>query len=376
MFESEYPPLMQRALTLAMCGRGWVEPNPMVGCVIVKNGETIGEGYHQKFGGPHAEPNALAACREWTRGATAVVTLEPCCHTGKKTPPCVPALIAAGINCVVIAATDPNPQVSGRGIEQLRAANIEVITGVLQSQSEQLNAAFFCRSRLGRPYVTLKWAQTADGKIAGAMGQRLPISGPAAARLVHQLRAYSDAILIGINTALVDDPMLTVRDMPPRRLLLRVVLDRRLRLPITSRLVRTAAAYRLLVYCDANARPAAVAALRQRNVEVMPIGTHLPDVLADLHARDVTHLLVEPGPTLAASFLAANLADRVWIIRAPKQLDEATAPAAVKIDFPPTGNMVIGDDALTEYLNPASAAYFGLHPSPDFQLAGSASNNL
>jgi len=371
MLESDDELVMQRALKLAMCGRGWVEPNPMVGCVIVKDDETIGEGYHQKFGGPHAEPNALAACREWTRGATAVVTLEPCCHTNKKTPPCVPALIAAGIKRVVIAATDPNPQVNGRGIAQLRAAKIEVVTGVLQSQAEQLNAAFFCRTRLGRPYITLKWAQTADGKIAGPLGQRLQISGPAVTRAIHQIRAYSDAILVGINTVLADDPLLTVRDIPPCRLLLRVVLDRHLRLPLDSRLVRTAAAHRLLVYCDANAKPAAIESLHQRGVEVMPIGTHLPDVLADLHTRAVTHLLVEPGPTLAASFLAVNLTDRVWIVRAPKMLNDVSAPSAAKIDFPATGKAALGDDVLTEYLNPSSVAYFGQFTSVDLRLLGS-----
>src|SRR3982751_1227851 len=167
---------MRRAIRLAMNGRGRVEPNPMVGCVIVKNDRVIGEGYHQQFGGPHAEPNALASCTESPQGATAAVTLEPCCHTNKKTPPCTPRLIAAKIARVVIGCLDPNPDVNGNGLAMLRQAGIEVAGPVLESEAKQLIAPFLARVRHGRPYVTLKWAETADGKVAGPLGRRLRIT--------------------------------------------------------------------------------------------------------------------------------------------------------------------------------------------------------
>src|SRR5579872_327408 len=176
--------LMRRAMELAMRGRGRVEPNPMVGCVLVRGGQIIGEGYHEYFGGPHAEPNALTSCAD-ARGATAVVTMEPCCHLKKKTPPCTRALIGAGVARVVAAGEDANPAVSGKGFAELRDAGIEVVTGLLGAEAKQLNAAYFKLVSQARPYVTLKWAQTADGKIAGAGGKRLTISNAASWNVVH-----------------------------------------------------------------------------------------------------------------------------------------------------------------------------------------------
>src|SRR5688572_29861014 len=189
---------MRRALELAARGRGSVEPNPMVGCVIAREGRVIGDGYHEQFGGPHAEREALAACRESPRGATVYVNLEPCCHINKKTPPCVPALIEAQVSRVVVGCVDPNPDVSGKGVEALRAAGMEVKVGVLEADSKQLNAAWYARVNLGRPYVTLKWAQSADGKVAGPGGERKQISNELSMKVVHELRARSDAILVGI----------------------------------------------------------------------------------------------------------------------------------------------------------------------------------
>src|SRR4051812_15631254 len=175
---------MRRCIELAARGRGSVEPNPMVGCVIVRDGRIIGDGYHQQFGGPHAEREALKSCRESPRGATVYVNLEPCSHTNKKTPPCVPALIEAGVGKVVVGCVDPNPQVSGKGMEALRAAGIEAKVGLLESESKQLNAAFFATIAAGRPYVTLKWAQSADGKVAGPRGQRKQISNELAMKVI------------------------------------------------------------------------------------------------------------------------------------------------------------------------------------------------
>src|SRR3954447_12161110 len=241
---------MRRAIALAARGRGAVEPNPMVGCVIVRDGRIIGEGYHRKFGQAHAEAEALVACMESPEGTTVYVTLEPCCHTNKKTPPCVPRLIDAKVARVIVACVDPNPQVGGRGIEQLRAAGIEVSVGLLEKEAKQLNAPFFVLVRHQRPYVTLKWAQTADGKVAAPPGApRLLITGTESNRLVHQLRARCDAIMVGINTVLADDPLPTVPGVEPMRPLLRVVLDRDLRIPLTSELVQTSLRTPTVVFC-------------------------------------------------------------------------------------------------------------------------------
>lgn len=370
--------LMHHALILAQRGRGLVEPNPMVGCLLVSAGHIIAEGYHRRFGGPHAEREALANCTQSPAGATAYVTLEPCCHTAKKTPPCVPALIEARLQRVIIASLDPNPQVAGRGAQQLRDAGIEVQVGLLEKQAQQLNAPFFARVRLARPYVTLKWAQTADGKVAGPGGQRLQISNPASMTLVHQLRARSDAILVGLGTVLKDNPLLTPRGVEQARPLLRCVLDSHLRIPLSTHLVQTARQSPLVVYCSAPVFCQAtdkVNALLAAGAQVMPVipassaGLALGAVLEDLYTRSVTHLLVEGGPTVARSFLAANLADRLWIFHAPTRLDASSAPAAPQADFPLAGHAMIDSDRLEERLNPHSPAFFDLCPSADLMDA-------
>src|SRR5947207_1217269 len=194
--------MMRRAVRLAMNGRGRVEPNPMVACVLTRDGRVIGEGFHEQFGGPHAEPTALVSVTESPQGATAYVTLEPCCHTNKKTPPCVPALIDAKIARVVCGCVDPNPSVNGQGLDQLRAAGIAVDVNVLEDPAKQLLAPFIARTVYDRPYVTLKWAESADGKVAGAGGKRVQISNPPATKLVHELRGRCDAIMVGINTVI------------------------------------------------------------------------------------------------------------------------------------------------------------------------------
>src|SRR5581483_11984816 len=194
---SDNTSFMRRALRLAMNGRGGVEPNPMVGCVIVKNGRIIGEGYHQHFGGPHAELNALASSIESPEAATAYVTLEPCCHTNKKTPPCVPALIAAKIGRVVIGCLDPNPDVNGNGVRRLRKAGIQIDGPLLEAEAKQLIAPFLAHVSLKRPYVTLKWAESSNGKVAGRLGRPVRISNSSSDKAVHQLRARCDAIAVG-----------------------------------------------------------------------------------------------------------------------------------------------------------------------------------
>ena len=366
---------LRRAIRLAMNGRGAVEPNPMVGCVIVKDGQAIGEAYHAQFGGPHAEPQALAACATSPEGATAYVTLEPCCHTNKKTPPCVPKLIEAKLARVVIGTLDPNPEVNGKGVAMLRAAGIQVDGPALEDEARQLNAAFIKGTLHQRPYVTVKWAQSADGKVAGPGGQRVWISNRAAFRAVHQIRARSDVILVGINTALADDPLLSARGVEPLRTLRRAVLDSNLRLPPESQLVRTAAG-EVTVFCsrDTFRKSPKVDELQSLGIEIIPIkadpngvGLSLDDVLFDLD-NVATHVLVEAGPTLARSFIEQNFVDRVWIIRSPNPISDPSAPEAVKLAYPAVGTVDLEGDVLTEYLNPHSRAFFAPLPSADLVL--------
>jgi diaminohydroxyphosphoribosylaminopyrimidine deaminase/5-amino-6-(5-phosphoribosylamino)uracil reductase len=380
---------MRRAIRLAMNGRGSVEPNPMVGCVVVRAGRVIGEGYHERYGGPHAEPNALAACAaagESPEGATAYVTLEPCCHTNKKTPPCAPKLIEAKLARVVVGCLDPNPDVNGKGLAMLGEARIAVDGPMLEHEAKQLIAPFIARLCLRRPYVTLKWAQTADAKVAGARGARLQISNQASTRLVHQLRANSDAVLIGITTATTDDPLLTARDVAANRQPARVVLDSGLNLSLKSRLVATARDAPLWVFCSDPAfraggnLPERVEAMKARGASVSIVeadprgGVSLRAVLEELHTARITNLLVEPGPTLARSFLEDALVDRLWVFRSPRSINEETAPAAASVsaDLVVTGELGLGDDRLTEYLNHRGDAYFAPVPSPDFMLAAAA----
>lgn len=369
---------MRRAITLAIKGRGAVEPNPMVGCVIVKKGRIIGEGYHQKFGSPHAEPNALQACTESPAGATAYVTLEPCCHTNKKTPPCVPTLIEARLDRVVIGTLDPNPLVSGRGVEQLRAGGIQVDVSDLPS-ARQLIAPFVATTLYRRPYVTLKWAESADGKV-GLRHRRLLISNRRSLQVIHELRARCDAILIGINTVLTDDPLLTVRGVKPMRTLRRVVLSRDLAIPLSARLVQSASLTPVEFICSPTVRQqkaALVQDFESRGVSVtaLPVDSsgqiELRAVLERLSTQGVTHLLVEPGPTLAQSFISQNLADRVWIFRSPDPLNDSGALCAASVHYPETARSALDGDTLTELLNPESPVFFAPDASPEFDLVAS-----
>ncbi|MGA2440773.1 MAG: bifunctional diaminohydroxyphosphoribosylaminopyrimidine deaminase/5-amino-6-(5-phosphoribosylamino)uracil reductase RibD, partial [Tepidisphaeraceae bacterium] len=351
--------LMRRAIEIAMRGRGRVEPNPMVGCVIARQGRIIAEGHHQQFGCPHAEVNALSACGD-VAGATAFVSLEPCCaYPGKKSPPCTQTLIRSKLSRVVAACQDPNPYVSGKGLAELRSAGIAVEEGLLADEARQLDAAYFKIILQRRPYVTLKWAQTADGKVAGPGGQRLAISNDASLAAVHQLRSRSDAILVGIGTVRADDPLLTARVPNPRLAPLRIVLDTHLRISLDSQIVKTASESPPIVCCGQSAfdeKPDWVSRLNGCQVEVLPLGVDtdgrlsLDDLLDELGKRGLTHLLVEPGPALAESFLRKNLADRVWIFRSPKRVGPEKSPEAATIDYPATGNVVLDGDELTEYL--------------------------
>ncbi len=306
---------MRRALELAERGAGRVSPNPKVGAVIVLHGEVVGEGWHAEYGQAHAEVAALRVAGARARGATAYVSLEPCNHTGK-TGPCAEALIAAGVSRVVFAAHDPNPKAAG-GAARLVAAGIEVGDGVLAAEARDQNAPFFFAARgADRPFVTLKLAVSIDGAIVDASRQPGWLTGQEARAAVHRLRAESDAIAVGIGTVLADDPALTVRDAPaPRRAPLRVVFDRTARLPIGSRLARSARELPVLDVTDGSA-PGAEAVLRSAGVDVLAAPTAAA-AMHELGTRGIRHLLVEGGATLGSSLLAADLVDRLVILQAP-----------------------------------------------------------
>jgi diaminohydroxyphosphoribosylaminopyrimidine deaminase / 5-amino-6-(5-phosphoribosylamino)uracil reductase len=309
---------MRRALALAERGWGHVAPNPMVGAVVVRDGEVVGEGYHTGYGGPHAEVEALRAAGERARGATVYVTLEPCSHHGK-TPPCTDALLAAGVRRVVYAAADPNPKAAGGG-EVLRRAGVEVWGGVEETAARDLDAAFFFghgAEGARRPWIALKLALSLDARIADAEGRSVWITGDAAREEVHRLRAGFDAIAVGIGTAIADDPRLTVRGpVTPRRPPVRVVFDRLLRLPPDGYLARTAREVPVRVVAGPAPEPAARAALEERGVEVMP-AANLDEGLVRLRESGIRSLFCEGGAAMAAALLRAGCVDRLHVFFAP-----------------------------------------------------------
>lgn len=326
---------MRRALDLAARGLGKVEPNPMVGAVIVDpSGKVLGEGWHREYGGPHAEVHALAAAGEAARGAVLYVTLEPCCHFGK-TPPCSRAVIAAGIRKVVIAATDPAPHVNGGGIRELRAAGIEVEIGLLGNEGRQLIAPFVHLTTLGRPWFVAKWAMTLDGKIATHTGHSQWITNESSRSVVHQLRGRMDGVLVGIGTALADDPQLTARPAGPR-VATRIVVDSRATLPVNSKLVQTARELPVLVFVSSRAPVERCDALREAAVDVVVINEtsdgvlNLVEISAELGRRRMTNVLIEGGGKLLGSFFDQNLIDEVHAFVAPKLVGGERAASPVE----------------------------------------------
>ncbi|HEX2781297.1 MAG TPA: bifunctional diaminohydroxyphosphoribosylaminopyrimidine deaminase/5-amino-6-(5-phosphoribosylamino)uracil reductase RibD, partial [Gemmatimonadaceae bacterium] len=296
----------------------------MVGAVVVKDGALVGEGFHPRWGEPHAEPIALAAAGDATRGATLYVTLEPCTHAGKR-PPCTPAIIEAGVGRVVVATRDPNPQAAG-GIDALRAAGIEVHVGIEEAAARELNAPFLHRFASDRPWVTLKLALSVDGAITDATRSAGWLTGAESRREVHRLRAASDAIAIGLGTALADDPLLTVRGVKqPRVAPARVVFDREARLPLGSRLVRTAGGVPLVVVTDGSA-PERERALREAGARVI-VATSTHSALVALRDAGIHSLLAEGGAGLVGTLLESGAVDRLIIFRAPILLGGGALPA-------------------------------------------------
>ncbi|MBX9581336.1 MAG: bifunctional diaminohydroxyphosphoribosylaminopyrimidine deaminase/5-amino-6-(5-phosphoribosylamino)uracil reductase RibD, partial [Gemmataceae bacterium] len=305
---------MRHALDLAARGRGRVEPNPLVGAIVLDaTGRIVGAGWHQRFGGPHAEVHALAAAGDAARGGTLVVTLEPCCHWGK-TPPCTEAVLRSGVRRVVAAMADPFPKVAGGGVRHLRDAGLDVQVGLLEAEAERLNAPYLKLLRTGRPWVHLKWAMTLDGKIATGTGDSKWISGEESRRRVHELRGRVDAVIVGRGTVTADDPLLTARPPGPRAAA-RVVLSASGDLPDRCQLRATAREVPVIVFTAAG-NEGRLAGWAADGCEVVPLaagdnGLSIDAVLADLGRRRTTNVLVEGGAGVHGAFLDARAADEV-----------------------------------------------------------------
>lgn len=338
---------MRMALKLAALGRGMTSPNPMVGAVIVKRGRVVGKAYHQKAGTPHAEALALQQAGPSAKGSTLYVNLEPCCHQAKRTPPCTAEIVRRGVQRVVIGATDPNPRVCGRGMALLEDAGIEVTSGLLEDASKQLNEVYFKHTTKQVPFVILKTASSLDGKIAVASGESQWITGDAARRQGHRLRATVDAVMVGIGTVQQDDPQLTVRGIrrairPP----LRIVIDGRLRISERSRVLSTEEAPTLIV-TTSQAPADKVQRLRKRGVDVWttasgPAGrVKLQDLMKALGQKGITSLLIEGGSALNASALQARIVDKVVFFIAPKLIGGRDAIASIGGDSPKSLDLAI-----------------------------------
>jgi len=348
---------MQRALTLAERGRGHTSPNPVVGAVIVQGGRVVGQGWHRALGGPHAEAEALARAGSRARGATMYVTLEPCAHVGR-TPPCVDAIIDAGIKRCVVAVRDPHRIVNGRGLRRLRQAGIKVELGLAAAEARETMGGYWLAHTRGRPRVTLKLAASLDGRIAPsggftARGRGRWLTGAEARARVHHMRAEVDAIVIGAGTALADDPRLTARGVGAARQPLRIVCDSQLRLPLRLRLFGPVLAHGTVVACGPRASRRAQAALERRGVEVwrLPAGRGgvSPAALLRRLARLGRHeVMLEGGARLASSWLAAGVVDRLALFTAPTVIGQGGRSWSPRLRAPRAGATMaqgrVGDD--------------------------------
>ncbi|MCD8147142.1 MAG: bifunctional diaminohydroxyphosphoribosylaminopyrimidine deaminase/5-amino-6-(5-phosphoribosylamino)uracil reductase RibD [Clostridiales bacterium] len=312
---------MRQAIELARRGTGWTNPNPLVGAVIVKDGEIIGEGYHARYGGLHAERSALASLRGSAQGAAMYVTLEPCCHYGRQ-PPCTQAILESGIKKVFVGSRDPNPLVAGKGVQMLRKNGVQVTEDFLRDECDRLNLVFFHYITTKTPYVVMKYAMTADGKIATRTGASRWITGEPARQKVQELRATYSGIMAGIGTVLADDPLLNVR-LEGRRSPVRIVCDSRLRIPLDSQICATARQYKTIVACAACPDRLKEAALENLGVQVLPCPAddgkvNLPALMKELGAMGIDSVLLEGGGTLNESALRAGIVREIRAFVAPK----------------------------------------------------------
>ena len=317
---------MEKALILARRGLGKTSPNPMVGALVLKEGKILGKGYHRRYGGAHAEVIALRNAKGDVKGASMYVTLEPCCHHGW-TPPCVDALIGAGMSRVVIGTPDPNPRVNGKGIQILRDNGIQVRVGVLEERCRELNEAYFKYIQRGIPLVTLKFAQSLDGRIATKTGRSQWISSPKALRLAHKLRSVHDGVLVGIGTILVDDPSLTVRLVKgknPRR----IIVDGGLRIPLTAKVLNDEWVDKTIIVATEKANRGKAQVLKNLGAEILWAAKNqrgevdMKDLLGKLGRMEITSVLVEGGAKIITSFLKESLADKIVIMIAPKLIGD------------------------------------------------------
>jgi len=330
---------MTTALRLAVKGRGTASPNPMVGAVVVKQGQVVGQGYHLRPGTPHAEILALRRAGTGARGATLYVTLEPCCHVKKRTPPCVPVILDSGVRRVVIAMQDPNPSVKGKGAAALRRAGLSVEVGVARSEAEELNKAYCHWIKTGRPYVTLKAGMTLDGKLATARGESRWITGELSRKEVHRLRRDTDSILVGVGTVLADDPSLTARtgarfDQLFPRQPLRIVIDSRLRTPIKARILTQQQAAKTIIATTSAASAARRSVFQRKGIEVLVLPSaqghvSLPALIKELGRRGIASLLAEGGSEINAAMLKAKLVNHVRLYLAPILLGGQDAKGVV-----------------------------------------------
>jgi len=323
---------MTQSLALAARGEGFVEPNPMVGAVVLDaNGQLVGEGWHQKFGGPHAEVHALEMAGERARGGTLYGTLEPCCHFGK-TPPCTDAVLKAGVSRVVVAMADPFPKVDGGGLTILRNAGLEVVVGLKEAEARRLNAPYLKRLKTGQPWVIAKWAMTLDGKIATSTGDSKWISGEESRRRVHELRGRVDAVIVGLGTVIADDPLLTARPPGPRVATRVVLFYRTWELPNEARLRSTAKEAPVLLAIP-HAHTLNVLKWARDGAELLELpsgdgGLSIAALLTELGKRGMTNVLVEGGSGILGSFHDAGAIDETWVFIAPKLIG-GTGPGPI-----------------------------------------------
>nr|WP_231549451.1 MULTISPECIES: bifunctional diaminohydroxyphosphoribosylaminopyrimidine deaminase/5-amino-6-(5-phosphoribosylamino)uracil reductase RibD [Carnobacterium] len=324
---------MRMALDLARKGKGWTTPNPLVGAIIVKGGRVIGQGYHQKYGQPHAEVNAIASAKEDVTGATLYVTLEPCSHFGK-TPPCSDLLIDKNIKRVVVGTLDPNPLVAGKGIERLRSNGIEVVTGVLEEESQKLNEIFIKYIVTKEPFVVMKNAMSLDGKIATVTGESQWISGESSRKQVHSLRHELAGIMVGIETIIKDDPQLTSRTLNSRNPI-RIVVDSQLRIPIASKVLTQQDKAKTIVATTRRANKEKLDTLKQMDIEVLVTKekggrVDLKELMKLLGAKGIDSILLEGGANLNFSALEEGIVDKIQSYIAPKIIGGKEAKTAVE----------------------------------------------